>query len=312
MTPGRGYSPTLRGMRLLTSHDPARRRVLRGLSRNVLGGGAALALLGGAGAAQAYRFGVTRHTRALPGLSAPLTVAFLTDLHFGPYIGVGSVRAWVGATLALRPDLILLGGDQFDRRAHAAPSDLLAELARLRAPLGTYAVWGNHDYGSFGHEERRPLDPRRPDWAARRTRLEAEFAAAGVVVLRNAGRAVRRDLWVSGVDDYWNGQPDAAAALAGAETRATLLVSHNPDLLPELPPGVGLVLSGHTHGGQVRLPLIGAPVVPSRYGQRYAMGWVTGAHGTLGYVSRGLGLSGLPLRNLCEPEITLLRLVPAS
>ena len=279
--------------------------------RGLLGGGAAVALLGGAGAAQAYRFGVTRHTRALSGLRAPLTVAFLTDLHSGPYIGLGSVRAWVGATLALRPDLILLGGDQFDRRSEAASGDLLAELARLRAPLGTYAVWGNHDYGHFGHEERRPRDPRRPDWTARREQLEAAFAAAGVPVLRNAGRAVRGDLWVSGVDDYWNGRPDAAAALAGAGTRATLLVSHNPDLLPELPPGVGLALSGHTHGGQVRLPLVGAPLVPSRYGQRYAMGWVTGAHGTPGYVSRGLGLSGLPLRNLCEPEIALLRLVPA-
>lgn len=297
-------------MRIPAPPDPARRRVLRGLTRSLLGGGAAVAFLGGAGAAQAYRFGVTRHTRALGGLRAPLTAAFLTDLHYGPYIGVGSVRAWVEATLALRPDLILLGGDQFDRRAHAASADLLAELARLRAPLGTYAVWGNHDYGSFGYD--RHSGVRQPDWAERRGRLEAAFAAAGVTVLRNAGRAVRADLWVSGVDDFWNGQPDAAATLAGAGTRATLLVSHNPDLLPELPPGVGLALSGHTHGGQVRLPLVGAPVVPSRYGQRYAMGWVTGAHGTPGYVSRGLGLSGLPLRNLCEPEIALLRLVPAS
>ncbi|MFC5849787.1 metallophosphoesterase [Deinococcus petrolearius] len=301
-------------MRLLSSHDPARRRVLRGLTRGLLGGGAAVALLGGAGAAQAYRFGVTRHTRALSGLRAPLTVAFLTDLHSGPYIGLGSVRAWVGETLALRPDLILLGGDQLDRHAHAAPGELLAELARLRAPLGTWAVWGNHDYGHFGADP----DPARPgasrpaDWGTRRERLEAAFAAAGVPVLRNAGRAVRDDLWLAGVDDFLKGRPEPQAALAGAAGHAVLMVSHNPDLLPELPPGVGLVLSGHTHGGQVRLPLIGAPVVPSRYGQRYAMGWVTGAHGTPGYVSRGLGLSGLPLRNLCDPEITLLRLVPAS
>ena len=146
--------------------------------RGLLGSGAAVALLGGAGAAQAYRFGITRHTRALSGLRAPLTVAFLTDLHSGPYIGLGSVRAWVGATLALRPDLILLGGDQFDRRSEAASGDLLAELARLRAPLGTYAVWGNHDYGHFGHEERRPRDPRRPDWTARRDAAKAEADAA--------------------------------------------------------------------------------------------------------------------------------------
>ncbi|MDL2344246.1 metallophosphoesterase, partial [Deinococcus sp. MIMF12] len=102
-----------------------------------------------------------------------------------------------------------------------------------------------------------------------------------------------------------------AAALAGAgEGQASVLLSHNPDLLPDLPRRVGLVLSGHTHGGQIRLPVVGAPVVPSRYGQRYAMGWVQGAHGTPGYVSRGLGVSGVPLRNLCPPEVTLLSLRP--
>ena len=75
-----------------------------------------------------------------------------------------------------------------------------------------------------------------------------------------------------------------------------------------MPAGIQLVLCGHTHGGQVRLPLIGAPIVPSKYGQRYAMGWVEGAHATPAYVSRGLGVSGVPMRNLCQPEITLLDL----
>ncbi|WP_345465293.1 metallophosphoesterase [Deinococcus carri] len=277
-----------------------RRRLLRGL----LGGGLAAGALGGAGWAQAARFGTVRESRRLPGLQAPLRVAFLTDLHYGLYVFAGRVRAWVDAANAARPDLILLGGDFLDTRAGADPAPLLTELARLRAPLGVYGVWGNHDYGSFGQEEVGQ------DWPAHRQNLTAAFARAGIAVLRNTGQAVRPDLWVGGVDDFICGQPDAAAALSGAGERATLLLSHNPDLLPELPGPVGLVLCGHTHGGQIRLPLLGAPVVPSRYGQRYAMGWVTGAYGTPAYVSRGLGTSGLPFRNLCEPELTLLTLLP--
>ena len=284
-----------------------RRHVLRALG----GGGLAAVAAGGVGAAQAYRFGVTRHARTLPGLRAPLRAAFLTDLHYGLFIGAGSVAAWVDATNDLRPDLVLLGGDQLDARMDDLPGPLLRELGRLRAPLGVLGVWGNHDYGSFGRYGGRQYGAPRPDWAAKRAELETAFARAGVTVLRDAGRALRDDAWVGGTDDLWFGQPDVTAALAGAGDRATLLVTHNPDLLPDLPRPAGLVLCGHTHGGQVRFPLLGAPVVPSRYGQRYAMGWVQGAHGTPAYVSRGLGLSGLPLRNLCEPELALLQLNPA-
>lgn len=284
-----------------------RRHVLRALG----GGGLAAVAAGGAGAAQAYRFGVTRHARTLPGLRAPLRAAFLTDLHYGLFIGAGSVAAWVDATNDLRPDVVLLGGDQLDARMDDLPGPLLRELGRLRAPLGVLGVWGNHDYGSFGRYGGRQYGAPRPDWAAKRAELETAFARAGVTVLRDAGRALRDDAWVGGTDDLWFGQPDVTASLAGAGDRATLLVTHNPDLLPDLPRPAGLVLCGHTHGGQVRFPLLGAPVVPSRYGQRYAMGWVQGAHGTPAYVSRGLGLSGLPLRNLCEPELALLQLNPA-
>lgn len=283
-----------------------RRRVLRGL----LGGGLALGTLGGAGLAQAAHFEVTRERALLPGLRAPLRVAFLTDLHYGLYVFAGSVRAWVDAANAERPDLVLLGGDFLDLRPGTDPTPLLAELARLRAPLGVYGVWGNHDYDSFGRRASRRGGRARPDWAQRRADLTDAFARAGVQLLLNRGQAVREDLWVGGVDDFLQGEADPGAALARAGARATLLLSHNPDLLPELPGPAGLVLCGHTHGGQIRLPLIGAPVVPSRYGQRYALGWVRGAYGTPAYVSRGLGTSGVPLRNLCPPEVTVLTLTP--
>ncbi|MFC3860923.1 metallophosphoesterase [Deinococcus antarcticus] len=284
--------------------DPARRRFLRGL----LTGGLAVGTLGSASVMQAYRFGVTRHPRPLPGLKRPIRIAFLTDLHYGLYIAAGSVREWVSATNALRPDLVLLGGDQLDSRMDAPPTPLLTELQRLQAPLGVYGVWGNHDYGSFGLYSGRQYGPYRPDWPAKREELRHAFARHGVTILRNQGVGVRDDLHLGGIDDLWHGEPDVKAALEDAGNRARILVSHNPDILPHLPAGIQLVLCGHTHGGQVRLPLIGAPIVPSKYGQRYAMGWVEGAHATPAYVSRGLGVSGVPMRNLCQPEITLLDL----
>lgn len=289
-----------------TNHDPNRRRFLRGL----LGGGLALGTLGGAGVAQGFSYGVTRHTRPLSGLESPVTVAFLTDLHYGLYIGANSVRGWVNATNDLRPDLVLLGGDQLDKRVDAAPEALMGELARLKAPLGVFGVWGNHDYGSFGQYGGQRYGTALPDWQARREAIAAGFAAHGVRILRNEGQSVRSDLHISGVDDLWQGQPDVNAALSGKGKQASILISHNPDILPKLPQPAGLVLSGHTHGGQVRLPLVGALMVPSEYGQKYAMGWVTGAHDTPAYVSRGLGMSGIPLRNLCQPEISLLTLTP--
>lgn len=277
-----------------------RRRFLRGLLGLGLGG----AVLGGAGAAQAYRFGVVREQQGLSGLRTPLRAAFLTDLHYGPLIGARSVRAWVQATNALRPDVVLLGGDYLDTDPEGDATPLLRELAGLRAPLGVYGVWGNHDYGSFG----RPWAG--PGWMRRRDELHRLFAQAGITMLRNEGRAIREDLYLGGMDDLTTGDPDLLATLRGAGSQATLLLSHNPDVLPDLTGPVGLVLCGHTHGGQIRLPWVGAPVVPSRYGQRYAMGWVQGAFGTPAYVSRGLGVTGVPMRMLCEPELTLLTLTP--
>ncbi|MBB5377380.1 hypothetical protein HNQ07_002872 [Deinococcus metalli] len=294
----------------MTARGPSvtRRQLLR-----VAGGGAvALAATGAVGVAQAHTLDVTTHTRPLPGLRSTVRVAFLSDLHYGLYVGAGQLSGWVDAALDTRPDLVLLGGDLLDQHLGGSPQPLLTELARLRAPLGVYGVWGNHDYGSFGKYGSAYYGPVRADWARRRADLARGLRTAGTVILLNEGVAVRTDLYVGGVDDLWNGTPDVRAALRGAQGRATILLSHNPDVLADLPTAAGVVLSGHTHGGQVRLPLIGAPVVPSAFGQRYAMGWVEGAHGTPAYVSRGLGTSGIPFRNLCAPEVTVLTFTPSA
>lgn len=90
-----------------------------------------------------------------------------------------------------------------------------------------------------------------------------------------------------------------------------MLLTHNPDLLPRVPASVGLTLCGHTHGGQVRLPLLGAVTVPSRYGTRFLEGWVWGG-GARGFVSRGLGVTGLPVRNLCPAQLHVFTLLPGQ
>ena len=264
--------------------------------RTFLKGAAAAALVAVPSYAlgSAYHFVIERRHASLDGLAAPIRVAFAADLHYGPYIGAGSVEAWVDATLAQRPDLILLGGDIVDAHVdHGSTGSLLRQLERLRAPHGTWAVWGNHDRMAFG-------DMRR---------FRAGLAAAGVQVLVNDHGRPRSDLVLAGIDDLLQGSPDLPRALRGRpDGTATLLLSHNPDALPRVPLDVGLTLAGHTHGGQVCLPG-GVPIyTSSRYGRRFAKGWVEGP--ARGYVSRGLGVSFLPVRFACPAELTVLDLTP--
>lgn len=265
--------------------------------RRFLATAAGLLAVGTAGAAVSavYRFERVVRRASLDGLRAPLRVAWLTDLHYGPWIGAGSVAAWVDATLAEAPDLIVLGGDIVDQAEGGSVAALTSELSRLRAPLGTWAVWGNHDRTRF------------PRIGA----FEARLGTAGIDVLVNRGELVRDDLWLAGVDDLVTGRPDLDAALRDRPADAAcLLASHNPDLLPEVPSSVSLTLSGHTHGGQVVLPWIGPPITSSRYGRRFASGWVSGP--ARGYVSRGLGVALVPVRVNCPAELTILELVPGT
>src|SRR6056297_2291592 len=128
-------------------------------------------------------------------------------------------------------------------------------------------------------------------------------AAAGVLAVGMTGAAK--------VDATLAEAPDLPAALRDRPADAAcILASHNPDLLPEVPVSVSLTLSGHTHGGQVVLPFIGPPFTSSRYGRRFASGWVRGP--ALGYVSRGLGFGLVPIRVNCPAELTILELAPVT
>lgn len=258
--------------------------------------GTAPVLLGLGATAAAYSFELPRYRRPLRGLKSGVRLAFLTDQHLGPFMGRHQLEEWVDATVALEPDVVVFGGDLVDQMYAGDLREVVELLPRLESPLGVYAVLGNHDRTKY-----RQLGP-----------LEEALEAAGVRLLRNEGERLRDDLYLAGLDDWRTGHPDAERALAGAPDAAAaarILVSHNPDAIPHMPDGIDLLLAGHTHGGQVRLPLIGPLVTSSEYGRRFAEGWVDAPMPA--FVSRGLGVSMLPFRLFCPPELVLLELQPA-
>jgi predicted MPP superfamily phosphohydrolase len=263
----------------------------------VLGAGA---LGTGVVAKDTLGFVTTRHTVPMRGLTSSLRVVQLTDLHYGAYVFEDWVRRWVNAANLERADLIVVTGDIVDHRVTAAQMDsLVAELARLEARLGVYAVLGNHDYWYVTPDD---------SVLGLQTRLER----SGIRVLMNEAERPRDDLYLAGIDDLWNGQPDLERSLNGlTSSAASLLLSHNPDILAKVPSSVGLTLSGHTHGGQVRIPGMRTIFNVSNYGERFQRGWVTGFTGARGYVSRGLGVGGLPVRMFCPAELAVFDLEPA-
>jgi predicted MPP superfamily phosphohydrolase len=230
---------------------------------------------------------------ALPGLPRAidgLRVLLLTDVHAGPFVSPETLAETFRRLLATRPDLVLLGGDL----ATSGIDDIRrfrAAFALLRAPLGTYAVLGNHEYYTE--------DP---------ALLPAALASAGIRLLVNDWAAVGEPgarFGLAGVDDLLMGRPDLDRALDGAP-RPVVLLSHNPDLLFDAARrDVALMLSGHTHAGQIRVP--GTPVMVRQSRYRLDEGRFR-AGATELVVSRGLGAVGLPLRAACPPEAVLLRL----
>ena len=227
-----------------------------------------------------------------------LTIAVISDLHAGaPYIDEAKIDAVVARTNAAHPDLILLAGDYVSDRDDGSlrmPLVTIAEhLMGLDAPLGVYAVLGNHDHQPGGR------------------RVAAALAQAGILVLNNIHAVVSRSqgpLILAGVDTF-TGSRDGREALAGLAQEKVLCVTHMPDEFPALPAACALTIAGHTHGGQVALPLLGRPAVAriSHYGQRYAAGIVRESGRTL-FVSTGIGTTFLPIRLGVPPEISLLRI----
>lgn len=226
-----------------------------------------------------------------------LLVALLSDLHVGsPFNGVDKLEEVVARVNGARPDVVLLAGDYVVSGvrggAFVPPETTASILVKLDAPLGVYAVLGNHDHWYDG------------------PRVRAALESAGVRVLENETVPVRGEGFefrLAGIGDLWEAKPDVKRILDGLpEGVATIALTHNPDVFPEIPERVALTLAGHTHGGQVDFPLWGTPIVPSRFGARYARGHVVEAGRHL-FVTSGIGTSILPVRFRVPPEIALVR-----
>ena len=243
---------------------------------------------------------VTRETRLpiarWPAALGPLHIVALADLHTGsPHITVEKVAEVVARVNAAHPDLIVLLGDYVIhgvRGGHfVEPERTAAALRGLAAPLGVFAVLGNHDWWYDGGRVNRAL------------------ADAGIRVLEDtAARVDTRGgpLWIAGVSDLYTRPADVGRALASVPDGAPVIVlTHNPDVFVHVPARVLLTLAGHTHGGQVNLPVLGRLIVPSQFGERFAIGHVQEDGRDL-FVAPGIGTSIVPVRFGVRPEISVL------
>ncbi|MEA3390477.1 metallophosphoesterase [Sphingobium sp. CCH11-B1] len=234
----------------------------------------------------------------------PIRIALMTDTHLsGPDNSPERMARIVAQIDALRPDLILLGGDYIGDDKGAAVYDAQASIAAfagLRAPLGVIAVLGNHD----AHSRKNQPALKASEW-------QQAFARVGVVLLQN--RAIRRGpLVIGGVKDIYTRKPDMPGTLATMRRLGgvPILLSHSPDLFPMLPDMAALMLVGHTHCGQIAFPIVGATYIPSRYGLRYACGQYRDGQRHM-IVSAGVGTSGLPFRMFAPPDIWIVTIRPA-
>ena len=307
-----------------------RRHLLKGI------GLSAVAAIGASSYAFAYEplsHRITSYALTPPGWPAnfPLRLAVIADLHVcEPWTGVERLEQIVAHTNALQPDAVLLLGDYepgtgIRRWSTPVASHVWAgQLARLTAPLGVHAIMGNHDWWEDAVAQRTGQGP---------TSAHRALAAAGIRVHENQAfrfeKRVGRDtkaVWIAGLGDQWaillgrrnatesgrgsrwyRGMDDLDGTLAQVtDTAPIILMVHEPDIFPRVPKRVSLTLAGHTHGGQVRV-LGYAPVVPSRFRNRYVYGHVVEEDRHL-IVSAGLGVSGIPVRFGSPPEIVVVDL----
>src|SRR5882762_1768723 len=235
--------------------------------------------------------------RDLPERFEGFRITQLTDVHHSRILGLEEVQRVVELTRQTKPDLIVLTGDYTTTyRRYIEPCAEV--LGKLSAPEGVWAVLGNHDHYT---------DSQLTTWALERNKI---------AVLNNANTVIRRGpdkLQLAGIDDWsWN-QTDWPRALYSVDRKSpSILLSHQPRVLDVAQTeGISLILSGHTHGGQVSLPLIGAPARFADPDFKYLRGHYS-RNGTQLYVSRGTGVIGLGVRFGAPPEIAILRLRRAN
>lgn len=244
--------------------------------------------------------------RGLPQAFAGLRIVQMSDFHAGRHVPSAYLDEAVDLTLSLEPDVVVLTGD-FVHKGYQHVERVAQDLGRLNAPLGVFAVLGNHDFSV-----RNALGIRRhPD-------LHEAIAAAlrrrGIRILRNETHALERDgqhLYLTGVDDLWSRAMDLDRSFAGlCPHTPRVVLAHNPLTIERLGDRrCDLMLSGHTHGGQVKLPGIGRVALGPK-GRRFAAGMYSVGNSAL-YVNKGVGC-GLRIRYGVRPEVALLTLTPSA
>ncbi len=289
-----------------------RRQFLTGVAGGVTLGGA----LGGYAFAVEPRFRLIVTEYDLPTHrwrhAKPLRIVILSDIHAcEPWMPADRIRAIVDEANALGGDIIVLLGDFTAglgalKLAPVAAREWGRALSGLSAPLGVHAIPGNHD------------------WWTNLPEVTDALAAAGASVYQNRAERFEgpQPFWLAGTDSMvahrlpghgrFAGADDLPGTLAQITDDApAILMAHEPDLFVDVPDRFAVTLSGHTHGGQVRLPFFGRPVTPSAYGQRFAYGHIREGGRDL-VVSAGLGCSVLPVRFGVPPEITVVTLKEAD
>lgn len=242
---------------------------------------------------------IRQYTIDLPKWPAELRgyrIAAMSDIHAGsPHIDHEKLREIVSAVNSTRPDLVVIAGDFVIEGilggSFITPEETAAALKEINAKNGIFATLGNHDWWYDG------------------SRVRNALVDAGIKVIDNDAARINvndTDFWLVGLGDLWEGRPD----LHGTMTKIpkdvlTIALTHNPDIFTLVPSQITLTIAGHTHGGQVAIPLIGRPVIPSKYGQRFAVGHIV-EKGSHLFVTPGIGTSIIPVRFRVPPEISLL------
>ncbi len=233
-----------------------------------------------------------------PSELSGLKVAVLSDIHVDRwFVDEKKVRSIVERTNQLEPDVIVILGDYMSGngwvRQQVEPEVFAPILKNLNAPLGVYSVLGNHDWWYDGKH------------------LREELERNGIKVLENEVmqlNARNTSLWLVGLSDLWTRPQRINETIERVpQGEPIIALAHNPDIFPRLPQHVQLLLGGHTHGGQVRFPIIGSVVASSRLGDRYSRGHVFENNRHL-FVTTGIGTSIMPVRFGVTPEIVLLTL----
>ena len=234
----------------------------------------------------------------LPQAFSGLRIVHLTDFHYGFLVPLAVIRYVIHQANRLDRDLVVCTGDYVHERAATTQIDAVWPLlSALKAPLGVHSVLGNHDHWADTGRSQQWLDQTNQD-------------------LRHKAKVIEKDgerLWVAGAGDLWEDHRNLDEVLNGIpDSDCRIVLAHNPDTADtEFSGRIDLMISGHTHGGQVDIPFIGPPILPVR-NKTYSRGLKISPRGTRVFISKGIGWAIYPVRFNCAPEIAVLELVPSK